>query len=77
MLVSMLVKGGPVIYSNSSLSQLSAEETRLDASTALQAEQRHNSLWPSDTIWRQRSGSTLAQVMACWLTATSHYLNQR
>ena len=30
-----------------------------------------NSLWPSDVIWRQRSGSALAQVMAwcrqCWL----------
>ena len=35
-----------------------------------------NSLWPSDTIWQQRSGSTLAQVMACCLTAPSHYLNQ-
>ena len=35
-----------------------------------------NSLWPSDAIWRQESGSTLAQVMACCLTATSHYLNQ-
>ena len=35
-----------------------------------------NSLWPSDIIWRQRSGSTLAQVMACCLTASSHYLNQ-
>ena len=35
-----------------------------------------NSLWPSDTIWRHRSGSTLAQVMACCLTAPSHYLNQ-
>ena len=34
-----------------------------------------NSLWPSDAIWRQRSGSTLAQVMACCLTAPSHYLN--
>ena len=34
------------------------------------------SLWPSDAIWRQRSGSTLAQVMACCLTAPSHYLNQ-
>ena len=33
-------------------------------------------LWPSDTIWRQRSGSTLAQAMACCLTAPSHYLNQ-
>ena len=28
-----------------------------------------NSLWPSDTIWRQRSGSSLAQVMACCLIA--------
>ena len=37
---------------------------------------RVNSLGPSDDIWRQRSGSTLAQVMACCLTAPSHYLNQ-
>ena len=35
-----------------------------------------NSFGPSDAIWRQRSGSTLAQVMACCLTAPSHYLNQ-
>ena len=35
-----------------------------------------NSLWPSDAIWWHRSGSTLAQVMACCLTAPSHYLNQ-
>ena len=35
-----------------------------------------NSLWPSDTICRQRSGSTLAQAMACCLTAPSHSLNQ-
>ena len=32
-----------------------------------------NSLWPSDTIWRQRSGSTLAKVMACCQTAPSHH----
>ena len=31
-----------------------------------------NSTWPSDA----RSGSTLAKVMACCLTAPSHYLNQ-
>ena len=37
---------------------------------------RFNSVWPSDTIWGQRSGSTLAQVMACCLTVPSHYLNQ-
>ena len=35
-----------------------------------------NSLWPGDTIWRQWSWSTLAQVMACCLTAPGHYLNQ-
>ena len=35
-----------------------------------------NSLLPTDAICRYRSGSTLAQVMACCLTAPSHYLNQ-
>ena len=35
-----------------------------------------NSMWPSDAIWWHRSGSTLAQVMACCLMAPSHYLNQ-
>ena len=35
-----------------------------------------NPLWPSDAIWRQRTGSTSAQVMACCLMAPSHYLNQ-
>ena len=34
-----------------------------------------NSLMPSEAIWRYRSGSTLAQVTACCLTAPSHYLN--
>ena len=33
-----------------------------------------NSLWPSNTIWWYKS--TLAQVMDCCLTASSHYLNQ-
>ena len=35
-----------------------------------------NSLWPGDAIWWYLSGSTLAQVMACCLTAPSHYPNQ-
>ena len=35
-----------------------------------------NSLWPSEATWRQISGSTLAQVMACCLMAPSHYLSQ-
>ena len=35
-----------------------------------------SSLGPSDAIWWQRCGSKLAQIMACCLTAPSHYLNQ-
>ena len=35
-----------------------------------------NSLWPSDAILSHRSGSTLAQAMACCLRAPSHYLRQ-
>ena len=35
-----------------------------------------NSLRLSDTIWQQRFGSTLAQVMACCLTVPSCYLIQ-
>ena len=31
---------------------------------------------PSDTIWRQRSRSTLAQIMAYCLTAPSHYMKE-
>ena len=34
-----------------------------------------NSLWPSDAFWWHRSWSTLAQVMACCMTAPSNYLN--
>ena len=35
-----------------------------------------NLLRPSDAIWQQITGLTLAQVMASCLTAPSHYLNQ-
>ena len=35
-----------------------------------------NTPWPNGATWRQRSGLTLAQVMACCLAAPSHYLNQ-
>ena len=34
-----------------------------------------NTLWPSNAIWQHRFGSTLAQVMAYYTTAPSHYLN--
>ena len=35
-----------------------------------------NALWLSGATWQNRSRSTLAHVMACCLTAPSHYLNQ-
>ena len=38
--------------------------------------QPFNSLWLSNAKWRQISWATLIQVMACCLTAPSHYLNQ-
>ena len=34
------------------------------------------SLWPRDATWWHKTWSTLAQTMACCLTAQSHYLNQ-
>ena len=34
-----------------------------------------NSWWMIDAIWRHRSGSTLARVMACDLMTPSHYWN--
>ena len=36
---------------------------------------KFNALWPSDAIWRHRSGSILAQAMACCLTTPNHYMN--
>ena len=35
-----------------------------------------NPLRPSDAIWRNKCWRTLAQVMACCLSAPSHYFNQ-
>ena len=35
-----------------------------------------NSLWPGDTIWWHRSGTTLLQIMVWCLLTPSHYLNQ-
>ena len=34
-----------------------------------------NSLWPSDTTWRQRTWSALLQAMACCLRVPNHYMN--
>ena len=36
----------------------------------------YNSLCRNENIWWERSGSTLVQLMASCLTASSHYLNQ-
>ena len=33
-------------------------------------------MWPIDAIWWHKTGSILVQLMACCLTAPSHYLNQ-
>ena len=35
-----------------------------------------NPLWPSDIMWRHRSGSTLPQVISCCLMAPSQYRNR-
>ena len=35
-----------------------------------------HSLWPSNAIWLDRSGSTFVQIMAWYLMATSHCLSQ-
>ena len=59
-----------------SICKLGLKITLLKSLLHLLGGQWVNSLAPSDPIWRLRSGSTLAQVMACCLTAPSHYLNQ-
>ena len=52
----------------------SAYQTR-GTNIALQHPLSVNSFWPSDAIWRYRSGSILAQVIDCCLTTPSQYLN--
>ena len=52
------------------------ESVVCEMSAILSRPQCVNTLWPSDIIRRQGNESTLAQVMACCLTAPSHYLNQ-
>ena len=50
--------------------------TRLLSLYSVTRPQWVNSPWPSDAKWQHRSGSTLAQEMAHFLMAPSHYLNQ-
>ena len=38
--------------------------------------QLFKSLWQSDAIWQHRCRPVLFQVMACWLSAPSNYLDQ-
>ena len=40
------------------------------------ADKTINYLWTSDSIWWHISGSIFTQVMACCLTASSHYQNK-
>ena len=40
------------------------------------AQQGFNSLWPSDVTRRNRTWSTMVQVMARYLTAQSRYMNR-
>ena len=56
--------------------QENAFENVCEMTAILSQPQCVNSLWPRDVIWWQGSRSTLAQVMACCLTAPSHHLNQ-
>ena len=44
--------------------------------TCLFGPQRVNSFWRKVPTWRNSSRTTLAQVKACCLTASSHYLSQ-
>ena len=48
----------------------------IDAVTMYRTQININSLWSRWAIWKHRSWSTLMQVMACCLTAPSHYPNQ-
>ena len=36
-----------------------------------------NSLWPGDASWWHKAGPKLAQVIACCLTVSGHYLNNQ
>ena len=49
--------------------QLVVASINIPVGSTLPGDINVNSLWPSDTICRPRSGSTLVQVMACCLTA--------
>ena len=53
-----------------------SHEGKFHRNCSYQSMKLFDSLWPSDTIWRHKSWSTLAQVMAWYLMAPSHYLNQ-
>ena len=51
-------------------------DSQMDSLQDLQYYWGFNSFWPSNAIWWLRFGSISVLVMACCLTAPSHYLNQ-
>ena len=66
-----LCRGSPVImWLSRKIASISLRTGAPVSSSILQ------SLWPSYVIWWHVTGSTLVQVMACYLMAPSHYLNQ-
>ena len=50
-------------------------QTGLQELTRYSSISRINTLGPTDAIWRHKAWLTWVQVMACCLTAPSHYLN--
>ena len=68
--------GPALIYHSKFIAYVENISIILAKLTVIKTWSTSNSLWPSDAIWWHRSGSTLAQVMACCLTAPRHYLNQ-
>ena len=68
-LVHYIVVGSMMIYKQERVETMSME---CGSTKYLIA----NSLWSSDAIWCYGPESTLGQVIACCLTAISHYLNQ-
>ena len=65
-----------VFFSRGEIATTSAISVLINDRNAYVSLLNRNSLWLSEAIRRHRSGSTLTQIMACCLTAPSHYLYQ-
>ena len=64
------------IQNKLALVQIMAWHQRGDKPLSVPRMDQFNALWPGDATSRNGTRSTLAQVMACCLTAPCHYLNQ-